>query len=716
VPRSTLALAIVLVLVPASSRAWRTTVTGTPDPSRPNAVAIDGAGDVLVAGRGGNDGVVAKLDGLDGGVLWQRTVAGTATAIDQLRAVARTANDAVVVAGQVMNAGTLGDAVVAKFASDGTPLWRVETDGGGNDEDDALAVAVDGSNDVIFAGQTTLPAETATHFSVAKRAGSSGASTWHVELTGTPGTARAVLVSGSDVYATGGLAGSMVVVKLADANGAQTWRTDVAGSAVKADTARAIAVGGGRVVVAGRMVTESGGIDFAIVALDAGSGAELWRYVLDGSATGSADTDDANGVAIDAAGDVVAVGVLSNADTDDDIAIVKLAGETGAEIWRDTINGGNSNNDDAQAVGLDATGDAFVVGSIRYGGGGGRDLFVGKFAGATGAERWRLELNGSSNGGDFGAVVAVGAAGDPVAAGRVRDVGVLDELVVLKRTGANNGDFPCGDGKLDPGEACDDGNVVAGDGCRADCTLEVCGDGILDPQEACDDGNTIDGDCCSSSCAQEPAGSPCDDGNACTLDDACANGHCTPSSSVQCSTDDACELASCDPATGACSKTRKANGAPCDDGNACTILERCIDDVCGNGFSPTCDDDDPCTFDHCDPASGCAADPLTGFDGVRCVFARDAIRPVCATLPGSVDAALARTQRLLDRGADADKPRRAKKSLKAAIKSMQAGARATEKQRKRNKVTAECADALERTFSELLTRAQGLRDTLVSPR
>ena len=28
----------------------------------------------------------------------------------------------------------------------------------------------------------------------------------------------------------------------------------------------------------------------------------------------------------------------------------------------------------------------------------------------------------------------------------------------------------CGDGVLDPGEACDDGNTVDGDGCQADCT------------------------------------------------------------------------------------------------------------------------------------------------------------------------------------------------------------------------------------------------------
>ena len=53
---------------------------------------------------------------------------------------------------------------------------------------------------------------------------------------------------------------------------------------------------------------------------------------------------------------------------------------------------------------------------------------------------------------------------------------------------------PCGDNVLDPGEACDDGNNVSGDGCKGDCSSdETCGNGIvdshLDPPEECDPGS-----------------------------------------------------------------------------------------------------------------------------------------------------------------------------------------------------------------------------------
>jgi cysteine-rich repeat protein len=62
----------------------------------------------------------------------------------------------------------------------------------------------------------------------------------------------------------------------------------------------------------------------------------------------------------------------------------------------------------------------------------------------------------------------------------------------------------CGDGSFDAGEQCDDGNTVNGDGCRNDCTLS-CGDGIVDTDEQCDDGNTVNGDGCENNCTVTPS-------------------------------------------------------------------------------------------------------------------------------------------------------------------------------------------------------------------
>jgi cysteine-rich repeat protein len=102
-----------------------------------------------------------------------------------------------------------------------------------------------------------------------------------------------------------------------------------------------------------------------------------------------------------------------------------------------------------------------------------------------------------------------------VVSGRIRNTAASASCLAPVAVGV------CGDGALDPGEECDDGNSTAGDGCSAGCRIEECGNGVLDPGEACDDGNTASGDGCSAGCQREPrcgdgvvdAGEKCDDGN-----------------------------------------------------------------------------------------------------------------------------------------------------------------------------------------------------------
>ncbi len=80
----------------------------------------------------------------------------------------------------------------------------------------------------------------------------------------------------------------------------------------------------------------------------------------------------------------------------------------------------------------------------------------------------------------------------------------------------------CGDGAIEGGEACDDGNRADGDGCNMSCQVEpgwtcidepsvcteipvapICGDGIVASGESCDDGNTVAGDGCDTTCNVE---------------------------------------------------------------------------------------------------------------------------------------------------------------------------------------------------------------------
>lgn len=55
----------------------------------------------------------------------------------------------------------------------------------------------------------------------------------------------------------------------------------------------------------------------------------------------------------------------------------------------------------------------------------------------------------------------------------------------------------CGNGVREPGEVCDDGDTDAGDGCSPTCMSdETHGNGIIDPGETCDDGNLFANDGC----------------------------------------------------------------------------------------------------------------------------------------------------------------------------------------------------------------------------
>jgi len=94
------------------------------------------------------------------------------------------------------------------------------------------------------------------------------------------------------------------------------------------------------------------------------------------------------------------------------------------------------------------------------------------------------------------------------------------------RVDAGADEITCGDGVTNPGEQCDDGGLVDGDGCDSNCTFTACGNGVQTAGEECDDGNLGPGDCCAASCQHEATGSACDDGNPCTNGDGCAAGAC----------------------------------------------------------------------------------------------------------------------------------------------------------------------------------------------
>jgi len=82
----------------------------------------------------------------------------------------------------------------------------------------------------------------------------------------------------------------------------------------------------------------------------------------------------------------------------------------------------------------------------------------------------------------------------------------------------------CGNWVPEPGEECDDGNLVNGDGCSENCTIEsVSGNWINETGEECDDGNLVNGDGCSENCTIECIEPDVDGDGICDAQDNCAN-------------------------------------------------------------------------------------------------------------------------------------------------------------------------------------------------
>ena len=144
---------------------------------------------------------------------------------------------------------------------------------------------------------------------------------------------------------------------------------------------------------------------------------------------------------------------------------------------------------------------------------------------------------------------------------------------------------------------CDDGNPCTSPDV---CSGGICGGGPVD----CGDGNICTDDGCDpvTGCVHTPNTASCDDGNACTVADACAGGACQPGAPVSCNDGNVCTDDGCDPVDG-CDHT--PNTVPCDDNNACTLADTCVDGQCGGGGAVGCDDANPCTSDSCDWQTGC---------------------------------------------------------------------------------------------------------------
>jgi hypothetical protein len=159
----------------------------------------------------------------------------------------------------------------------------------------------------------------------------------------------------------------------------------------------------------------------------------------------------------------------------------------------------------------------------------------------------------------------------------------------------------------------------------------LCGGG-----DDCVSGTCSDGVCTGT--VQMP-GTTCNDSNPCTTADACDGPTClgTP---VDCPLDQCDEAAACNQATGQCQYVQKLDGAPCDDGDACTLIDSCQLGVCSGSSPAVCPDPPPCFGPGvCDSQTGMcmnaqlADGALCGFEPGDCIQGGACFMGVCNAQP-----------------------------------------------------------------------------------
>jgi hypothetical protein len=380
---------------------WSKSFGDAAQDQRVQGVATDASGNVYIAGyyngtvnfggatltsAGSWDVFIAKFNA-SGAYVWSASYG----AVDYQRALAIAVDGSgnVIIAGNMAGSTNFGggaltspgglDAFVAKFDSDGTHIWSKNF--GDASDQDARAVAVDGTGNVFIAGA----------------------------FKGSINFGGGALTSAGN--------NDIFIAKLAAANGAHVWSKRFGGSAddyvqgVAADgSGNAIIVGTsqGNIDFGGGTLTSAGGPDMFAAKLAAADGAHAWSKLF-----GDASGQYGEAVAVDATGNAYVTGdfsgtidfgggTLTSAGSTD-IAVAKLAATDGAYVWSKRF--GDASSQAPLTVDVSATGYVILAGryagTVNFGGNsltsaGGEDVFVAKF-GSDGAHRWSGRFGGLSD-------------------------------------------------------------------------------------------------------------------------------------------------------------------------------------------------------------------------------------------------------------------------------------------------------------------------------
>jgi uncharacterized delta-60 repeat protein len=234
-----------------------------------------------------------------------------------------------------------------KYSTSGKRLWVRRYDGQGKDHYFAKAIAVDGSGNVYITGENaTIKYNT------------NGKLLWARSEN-----AKAIAVDGSgNVYITGGANGDYSTIKY-DTNGTLLWGKTYKGPGNRTDYALAIAVDkSGNVYVTGQSLGSGSDNDYDYVTIKYNTnGTLLWTKRYNGPGNGF---DSANAIAVDGSGNVYVTGESVSSNHHKEYLTIKY-NTNGKRLWAKRYDRPGFSDDSANAIAVDGSGNVYITGGSR---------------------------------------------------------------------------------------------------------------------------------------------------------------------------------------------------------------------------------------------------------------------------------------------------------------------------------------------------------------
>lgn len=376
------------------------------------ASAVDSQGNVIVAGyrtAASDDFLTVKFRSDGSGVAWRATY-DRAGGIDQALAVAVDGNNDVIVTGYSWN-GQNSDIHTIKYnGATGAVVWQKSYNGAADGNDHATAVATDGLNNIYVAGYSQNGSGN-DDYVILKYEPTGGALTWEESADGGGIDQVAAITVGPDGIAVTGQSWSGAAFEYLtqkyDFNGGKLWERRYGAGGAKGKVVGMDA--GGNVFVSGN-VNLSGTIRVYTAKYAAASGEILWERTYNGGFG-----DDVNALVVGSAGNVYITGHTTTLTGNEEFYTARYAGADGAISWAKSYDAGSGSTDIAAAIAVDPAGDVFVAGYSASGGN--FDFRTIKYKRDNGNQLWSVNFNGAANKNDRAVGIGLAPSGDVLVAG-----------------------------------------------------------------------------------------------------------------------------------------------------------------------------------------------------------------------------------------------------------------------------------------------------------